>query len=68
MPLHTSNEQKASSLELTECFHKLQHKKGIFNYCCPIKSIAYKKIPLDHCIFNGRVLFCHSKPLQKIDS
>ena len=41
---------------------------GIFNYCCPIKSIEYKRISLGHCIFNGRVLFCYSKPLQKIDS
>ena len=38
------------------------------NYCCPIKSIEYKRISLGHCIFNGRVLFCYSKPLQKIDS
>ena len=37
-------------------------------YCCPIKSIEYKRISLGHCIFNGRVLFCYSKPLQKIDS
>ncbi|WP_286031877.1 hypothetical protein, partial [Phocaeicola coprophilus] len=33
------------------------------NYCCPIKSIEYKRISLGHCIFNGRVLFCYSKPL-----
>ena len=37
-------------------------------YCCPIKSIEYKRISLGHCIFNGRVLFCYSKSLQKIDS
>ena len=37
-------------------------------YCCPIKSIEYKRISLGHCILNGRVLFCYSKPLQKIDS
>ena len=40
----------------------------IYFYCCPIKSIEYKRISLGHCIFNGRVLFCYSKPLQKIDS
>ena len=39
-----------------------------FNYCCPIKSIEYKRISLGHCVFNGRVLFCYSKPFQKIDS
>ena len=37
-------------------------------YCCPIKSIEYKRISLGHCILNGRVLFCYSKPIQKIDS
>ena len=40
----------------------------IIFYCCPIKSIEYKRISLGHCIFNGRVLFCYSKPIQKIDS
>ena len=42
--------------------------KPYYFYCCPIKSIEYKRISLGHCIFNGRVLFCYSKPLQKIDS
>lgn len=43
-------------------------KRGKQIYCCPIKSIEYKRISLGHCIFNGRVLFCYSKPFQKIDS
>ena len=42
--------------------------KPIVFYCCPINSIKYKNIPLDHCVFSGRVLFCKSKPLQKRNS
>lgn len=37
-------------------------------YCCPINSIKYKNVVLGHCVFSGRVLFCNSKPRQKIDN
>ena len=40
----------------------------IQDYCCPINSIKYKNVVLGHCVFSGRVLFCNSKPRQKIDN
>ena len=35
----------------------LQMKMYIYKYCNPIKTIKYKNVAFDHCVFSDRVLF-----------